>query len=191
MFGVFTKIDNIGNWWSKHGFEALIGLSIFSILVLALCRIGKKGSWSKSYMYRSRERLDTGNYSPMKRVIKESSGESECRRVLQEIFRLPFKSARPDFLKNPVTGNRFNLEIDCYCPELKLGVEYQGAQHYKYIPYFHKNKEAFRNQCYRDDMKKRMCRDHGVRLIEVPHTVRIPDIRAFIVKKCREFGYKI
>ncbi len=36
----------------------------------------------------------------------------------------------------------FNLEIDCYSPKLKLGVEYNGAQHYKFIPHFHKNKEA-------------------------------------------------
>ena len=54
----------------------------------------------------------------------------------------------------PVTGGNFNLELDCFNKELRIGLEYNGVQHYKYVPYFHKNKEAFLNQKYRDDMKE-------------------------------------
>ncbi|NQZ58906.1 MAG: carbohydrate-binding protein [Lentisphaeraceae bacterium] len=53
-------------------------------------------------------------------------------------------------MRNPVTGGSHNLEIDCYNDELRIGVEYQGRQHYSFNPRFHKNKEAFRNQQYRD-----------------------------------------
>jgi hypothetical protein len=118
----------------------------------------------------------------------ESKGESECRRVLQKIFNKPFNSVRPDFLRNPVTGNNHNLELDCYDPELKLAVEYNGEQHYKYIPYFHKNKEAFHNQKYRDLIKRQMCRDNGVHLIEVPNTVKVGQIEQYLLNKLRNIG---
>jgi len=73
----------------------------------------------------------------------DSKGETECRRVLQKIFQRPFLKARPDFLNNPVTGNQFNLELDCYDHSLKLAVEYNGQQHYQYNKFFHRNKEHF------------------------------------------------
>ena len=65
-------------------------------------------------------------------------------------------------MNNEVTGGSYNLEIDCYNHELRLGVEYDGAQHYKYNPYFHKNKEAFYNQKYRDKLKEYMCKENNI-----------------------------
>ena len=120
---------------------------------------------------------------------KDSKGELECRRVLQKIFRKPFDKARPDFLRNPVTGGNFNLELDCYNPELKLACEYSGQQHYKYLPFFHRNKDAFLNQKYRDELKLRMCKDNGITLIEVPYVVKIENIEGFLKKELRKNGY--
>ena len=97
------------------------------------------------------------------------------------------KSVRPDFLRNPVTGGNFNLELDCYNEELNLAVEYNGVQHYKFIPYMHKNKEAFLNQKYRDDMKKRMCKDAGVILIDVPYTVEPHNIKKYLETELRKY----
>src|SRR5579884_2904756 len=72
---------------------------------------------------------------------RTSKGEEECRIVLEKIFKgYKFGPIRPDFLKN-VTG--YNLELDCYCEELKLAVEFQGKQHYEYVQFFHKNKENY------------------------------------------------
>ena len=113
----------------------------------------------------------------------DSKGEIECRRVLQKIYGRPFNKDRPDFLNNPVTGGIYNLELDCYDKDLKIAVEYSGRQHYEYVPFFHKNKEAFLNQKYRDDMKRRMCVDNGVFLIEIPYTTKIADIEAEIIIK--------
>jgi len=89
----------------------------------------------------------------------ESKGEQECRYFLQKTFNKPFVNTRPSFLRNPVTGR--NLELDCYNSELKLALEYNGKQHYKYLSYFHKNKQDFWNQKYRDYIKKRLCKDNG------------------------------
>ena len=72
---------------------------------------------------------------------------------------------------------------------MKLAFEYQGQQHYKYIPYFHKNKEAFQNQKYRDYMKRNMCKDNGITLIEVPYDVKHHEIENYIGKELVKFGF--
>jgi hypothetical protein len=178
---MFAKLRQI---WNDHGFEILVGIAIVIIIIGFLCRLGKKGTWSTSYTY-TPGRTKRSNRRPP----QESKGEAECRRVLQELFKRSFPKARPDFLRNPVTGGNFNLELDCFCRELRLAVEYSGQQHYKYVPYFHKNKEAFLNQKYRDDMKKRICKEHGIHLIEVPYTVKVQDIRSYLIKNLSSLGY--
>ena len=144
-----------------------------------------KCSWSIYFTTSKKTKL------PLKAQKKntDSRGEIECRNVLEDIFRRSFKKYRPDFLNNPVTGGSFNMELDCYNPELKLAVEYSGKQHYEYVPYFHKNKEAFLNQKYRDELKRRMCKDNMVTLIEVPYTVKIEDIKGYLMNKLLKRGY--
>ena len=167
--------ESIKKYWNNNGFEIVIILSFVFIIILAITRIGKKGTWSSSYYYGSDYRA--GQHTKKQGPPKESSGERECRRVLQKIFNKPFNKCRPNFLSNPVTGDRFNLELDCYEHSLKLAIEYNGIQHYKYVPYFHKNKEAFYNQKYRDDMKRRICKENNINLIEVPYTIKLEHIK--------------
>jgi hypothetical protein len=122
---------------------------------------------------------------------KDSVGEKECRRVLEEYFGKQFPKCRPEFLRNQVTSteiSNYNLELDCYNDELKLGVEYNGRQHYSYVPHFHKNREAFYNQKYRDELKRIKCREHGVHLIEVPYTIPVDKIRDYILETLKSIG---
>ena len=107
-----------------------------------------------------------------------SRGESECKRAIERLTAKSFDKMRPEFLRNVITNS--NLELDCYNDELRLAVEYNGEQHYKYVPYFHKTKDAFYNLKYRDDMKRRLCAENGVRLITVPYSVPIYDIERYI-----------
>ena len=172
---MFTNLYEI---WNNWGFEIAIGISILVILILALFRIGKEGTWSTTY-----------DYIPPSKNIKKSKGETECRRVLKQIFKRDFPSIRPSFLCNQITGGRYNLEIDCYNEELRLGVEYNGVQHYKYVPFFHRNKEAFKNQQYRDELKRIKCRENGVVLIEVPYTVGFDNIELYLTKTLHALGY--
>ena len=182
---MLSKISKI---WQEYGFEILLIISVIFILIFALFRIGKKGTWSKTYLYNSNLNSPKSKVN-QKSSKKTSKGEQECRRVLEKYFNKSFPSCRPDFLRNPVTGGKFNLELDCYNNDLKLAVEYNGAQHYKYIPYFHKNKEAFLNQKYRDDMKRRICKEHRIILIEVPNTVPLKNIELFLLKQLKSKGF--
>ena len=109
--------------------------------------------------------------------------------MLEETFNVPFDKSRPDFLRNPVTGNTHNLELDCYNSKLRLACEYSSRQHYKYTPFFHKNKEAFLNQKYRDQMKQTKCKENGINLIEVPYTVKNHEIEMYIKKGLKHMGY--
>ncbi len=121
----------------------------------------------------------------IKRRKGDSAGETECRRVVEEHFGKQFPKCRPDFLKNNVTStdiSTYNMELDCYNEELKLAVEYNGRQHYNYVPHFHKNREAFYNQKYRDELKRIRCREHGISLIEVPYTIPADKIRDYILE---------
>ena len=69
---------------------------------------------------------------------------------------------RPDWLRY----NR-NLELDIYLPELKLAIEVNGVQHYKYTPYFHDNEEDFVKQEERDEFKKKRCEEENIKMISI------------------------
>lgn len=168
--------------YKKYDFEIFIGGCFLLLFILFIFRLGKDGSYATTF-YLPTQKSNT------KREPKVSSGEKECRRVLEELFKRSFPNERPDFLRNTVTGGLYNLEIDCYNEDLKLGVEYSGVQHYKFVPFFHKNKEAFMNQKYRDELKRRICKDNNVVLIEVPYTVKVEDIKGFLIDKLRKTGY--
>lgn len=99
----------------------------------------------------------------------KSRREKLCCQILEDIYGKPFVTVRPDFLKNPETGH--NLEIDCYNDEIKLGIEFNGQQHYHYPNYTGQTYQEFIQQIRRDQFKVEMCDRLGVYLITVPYTV--------------------
>jgi len=179
---MLRKLLEVKSFVEQYTFEVVLVLCILFLLIGGIYHWfrGKKGSWSTHYFYD--EMLIQ---RPQEKKQKESKGETECRRVLESLFHRRFKKVRPQFLKNPVTGGTSNLELDCYNEELGIAVEYDGRQHAEYTPYFHKNKEAFYNQQYRDYMKQQMCKENNIKLIKVPHTVRIDKIEEFLIRELR------
>lgn len=169
---------NLEKLWKKHGFLVmLIGTILFFLIYYLFCR-GRKGTWSNEIFLL--DGLKERENKPKPRG--DSKGEVECRRVLEKLFGCKFPKCRPDFLRNEVTGH-FNLELDCYSDKYKIACEYNGQQHYKYTPFYHKNKEAFYNQKYRDYIKRDLCKKNGIMLIEVPYTVGVGEIESYIEKE--------
>jgi hypothetical protein len=176
--------------WS-HLFIGLIIL-IFSIFILYVVRCileehGLTINKLEKYFHRSRPSVIEKN--DINTNTTESKGESHARNLAQIIFGKPFIKTRPDFLKNNVTGH--NLELDLYNDELKLAIEYSGAQHYKYIPFFHKNYEHFQTQKYRDEIKKMLCEKNDIQLIEIPYTVKLKDMENFIRLQAKKLGFDV
>jgi hypothetical protein len=185
------SIKQVQIFWKKHGYETTLIVCLLFLMFLGIYRHFHKqsGTFGKtcSNLFNGKKRKVIA-----KKRSPDSKGELKCREVLEKVFQKPFNKIRPDFLRNPVTsqllGSR-NLELDCYNDELGLAVEYQGAQHYEYIPFFHKNKEAFQNQKYRDYVKRTICEKNGIYLIEVPYTVHVDKIESFLLDKLSSSPY--
>ena len=192
------SLTSLINMYKENDFMFFLYLSLGLLLILFAYNFitRKKGTWTnrvtdygKLMPTNANLVLATNinnNNNIRRRPPTLSKGEIECRRVVEKIFRRPFPKCRPDFLRNSVTSDDFNnnnLEIDCYNDELKIGIEYNGVQHYKYIPFFHKNKEAFYNQKYRDEMKRVKCQQNGILLIEVPYSIQVENIEEYIKSK--------
>jgi hypothetical protein len=183
-------LQDIYYYVKDYYFEIVIVVCIVFLILYALYTklYGLKGSWSDKIDMEEEDEVEERPRRRRRGFSGESKGEVECRRVMTKIFDKPFYKARPRFLNNPVTFGTNNLELDCYNEELKIAVEYDGAQHYKFIPHFHKTNEAFMNQRYRDYMKDQMCKENGIYLIRVPYTVKIPYIEAYIIEKLKQLA---
>ena len=183
--------------WEHNRYEFFVSVCVIILIFISLMNkvSGKEGTWSVDYQ----EELDFLNakYGTRPRNLKKfmsspsngnvSKGEARCKILLQKLFGKQFNKARPDFLRNNITDGQNNLELDCYNEEMKLAVEYNGVQHYKHTPFFHKTKDAFYNQKYRDDMKLRLCAQKGVNLISVPYDV--VDIEKYLIHELYKLGY--
>jgi hypothetical protein len=97
--------------------------------------------------------------------------ESLCGEALAEL--LPehkfFSTRALEWLKLGRGG--YPLELDFYCEELRLAVEYSGRQHYELIDHFHTSQADFERGLERDRLKADACDDNWVTLIVVPYTV--------------------
>lgn len=165
----------------------IILILLFYIFYRRIC--GKKG---RAHVYRNSywdwKKTFPHAFAVSENVVKQktSHGEQVCKDFLEKTFQTRFHKMRPAFLKNPITGQE--LELDCYNEKLKLAVEYNGQQHYKYIPYFHKSRDSFYNQKYRDKIKRDICKDKGITLIEVPYT-ETHNIEEYLSRKLKENGF--
>ena len=108
-----------------------------------------------------------------------SRREEECRRILEDHYKVPFEPTRTvPWLTNPETGRK--LELDGYNADLRIAFEYNGVQHYDYPNHVHKNEGEFIAQKRRDLFKHKQCDANGVYLITIPHTVK--DLHAHIAR---------
>jgi hypothetical protein len=179
-------ITKIYKFIRTYDYEILL---VSAIVILVLLSVMKLCTYTSQYFALRKQNNNKEQINQQSQQPKESSGEIECRRVLEKIFRKPFKKIRPDFLHNFVVGTN-NLELDCYNDELKLAVEYNGQQHYKYIPYFHRTRDAFHNQKYRDNIKAQLCKQNGITLIEVPYTIKKENIESYIIESLNNIYYR-
>lgn len=117
------------------------------------------------------------------RYKNSSRGEAVCRCVLEHIYGVDFPNVRPNFLRNPETGR--NLELDCYNEQLKLAVEYNGEQHYRFVDAFHNDISDLEKQKKRDLLKMQLCKENNVTLIIVPYTVPLKSIAKYLVSNIK------
>ncbi|MHA2288946.1 MAG: hypothetical protein ACXABG_09170 [Promethearchaeota archaeon] len=114
-----------------------------------------------------------------------STGRKEkfCRKIFEELFKCKFPRSNPDWLINPKTS--YNMHLDGFNEILKLAFEFNGIQHYKFHKFFHNNYQEFKDQRKRDLLKKQLCKEHGITLIIIPYTIKINQLRNYIIRLCK------
>lgn len=118
--------------------------------------------------------------------------EKICKTALEVYFNKPFIHTRQiEWLKNPRTGHA--LELDCYNEKLGVAVEYQGPTHYIWPNRYQntpQSRYAFDLALERDEVKKILCKENNVVLVEVPYEVDNSLIPRFIFNSFDSLGYK-
>ena len=119
-----------------------------------------------------------------------TEGESEiiCRGFFERIFKAKFPKKRPEWLVNPFSGGQMHL--DGYSKKLKLAFEFNGPQHYKMYPKYHKKYQDFVKQQERDMFKAALCKENGIMLIIVPYTLDYDEFQAHIIKEYKKLTGK-
>ncbi len=91
-------------------------------------------------------------------------GERICREYFERLLGYRFIKAKPNWL---ISEKKYKLELDGYNKKLGLAFEYQGVQHYKFVPHFHKNIGNYENRKKDDCIKRVLCKKNNIRLIEI------------------------
>lgn len=114
-------------------------------------------------------------YEP-KRIKYSFQNERIVRSIFERLLDVKFPKIRGLF-SNP------KMELDGYCDtcgnnsDIKIAFEYQGEQHYNYVPYFHgENPDIgyinLQKQQENDMIKQIECQLLGINLIEIPFYVK-------------------
>jgi hypothetical protein len=74
-------------------------------------------------------------------------------------------------------AKRSTLFLDFFIPNLQLGVEVHGQQHYEFCKFFHKTKAGFLTSVKRDLIKEDWCSLNSIDLIVLKYSDKIEDWR--------------
>lgn len=121
---------------------------------------------------------NNGSWCP---ICSAGRSEKECRKILESLCKKAFPKARPIWLRNH-KGNQ--MELDGYCKELNVAFEYQGEQHFRQHRFFH-SRMSLKERKLSDTIKRKLCEQHGVMLIEIPYTVKLENMKRYIFLQFR------
>jgi hypothetical protein len=167
--------------WNHNRLQFLLIISLIFIFGYYIYVNYFKGDDDDSNKEEENEYLN--NFVKTTKTVKKrktipKKHETRCRVIMENLFKAPFISVRPDFLKYDRTGK--NLELDVYNADLNLALEYDGVHHRKFTEFFHKSEQDFLDQQERDRYKEEKCKELGITLIRVPDTVKYEDLEEYI-----------
>jgi hypothetical protein len=163
-----------------HRFVAAYEKSQFRGNICHLCR----GIPSELYychpMYGSTVKVHYGPYI-RKLAIEKNIEESEAENGIRDVLGIPhigegwvserelLNMVKDIFPKNEIIHQASpewlgRQRLDIFIPELGLGIEYQGRQHYDAVPFFG-GEEGLQKTRERDESKARLCSENGVALV--------------------------
>jgi len=126
--------------------------------------------------------ITNGSWCP---ECSRSRSERFVRLNFEQLFHENFPARKPKWLVNS-RGNR--MELDGYCPRLRLAFEYHGMQHFKPKAYYHRHAGALAQRKADDREKRNLCKTNGVKLIEISYLIPAEQIKESIVSECQRLG---
>lgn len=113
-------------------------------------------------------------------ISKRWKSEFSLYLLVKAYFQSAIYQYRTDWLQGQ--------SLDIYIPELKLGIEYQGIQHYEAVDVFGGG-EGLKATQERDIIKKEKCKENKITLFEWLYTKKINDWN--FVKMLNDLNYKV
>lgn len=113
--------------------------------------------------------------------------EKMCKEICDELLGIEGEAQAK---RSWLSDGKVPYRLDVLYEKLRIAVEHNGAQHYKYCPLFHKNgPQDLEKQQRRDKLVKELCDENDITLIVVPYTVK--DIRDYLKKELVSLEYSI
>ncbi len=112
----------------------------------------------------------------------QSLSEKLFRIIMEKVFNCSFSSCWPLWMKS---DKMRPLQIDGYNEELKIGFEYEGKQHFKFVPYFHKIIEKFERLQFLDNYKKNVLKSRNIFMLYPTYKLKKENYLSFIHNKVK------
>jgi hypothetical protein len=140
-----------------------------------LWECGKGHEWISKY-----NTIQQGHGCP--ECSDKTLGEKLTRYCFEKMLGCDFMKVKPDWMRNYKTGRK--LELDGCNEQLGIAFEHQGIQHEVDCP----TSNRFYNpeQLVRDEIKRKKCKEHGIKLIEVPEIgtrLKLKDVVPFLLSE--------
>lgn len=113
--------------------------------------------------------LDGFEYQWKKQNEKAQGSVSELHKNVRDILKTSFPIL--SFMEEVpimVLKNRW-LYFDFYIPLFNTAIEVHGEQHYKYVPYFHKDIHSYMQYRKNDMLKVDFCKINNIEIIELKY----------------------
>jgi len=130
-----------------------------------LWQCSKGHQWRSSY-----SNIRSGSWCP---VCRRRKNQLECAEIFSALY--------PEYdFRQEVTSDMWKeMRVDGFCEDIKLVWEYHGAQHYRFVKFFHKTVDRFERQQHRDQRLRDACEKNGCHIVEIPFWIK--DKHIFIV----------
>lgn len=106
--------------------------------------------------------------------------QKKAQQIMERLTGEVFECNKHGLLSNPL------WELDGWCEKLRVAFEYHGVQHYRLVPFFHRNgpEDLMRRQ-KTDAAKAQDCDDRWITLITIPYDT---DPETYIAKELWQLG---
>jgi hypothetical protein len=102
----------------------------------------------------------------IKKLIINWNGKSRSKfQFSVKQFLMPYWKGDVVFEELSIVGTR--LSLDFYNANKKVAIEVQGAQHFKYVKFFHGSRVNYLDQIKRDLKKNEFCEINKIILVEI------------------------